>query len=97
MPLFSWRNLRNRILRGIYPIDAIAAALEQVDEGYNEAGGIVALDAFGLIDQDVLGLGTSDATKYLRGDQTWTALVVENRTSDPASPVNGQLWLRTDL
>ena len=23
--------------------------------------------------------------------------VVENRTSDPASPVNGQIWLRTDL
>jgi len=24
-------------------------------------------------------------------------LVVENRTSDPGSPVNGQIWLRTDL
>lgn len=24
-------------------------------------------------------------------------LVIENRTSDPASPVNGQIWLRTDL
>lgn len=23
--------------------------------------------------------------------------VVENRTSDPASPVDGQIWLRTDL
>ena len=23
--------------------------------------------------------------------------VVENRTSDPASPVEGQIWLRTDL
>ena len=25
------------------------------------------------------------------------ALVIENRTSDPPSPVNGQIWLRTDL
>jgi len=25
------------------------------------------------------------------------SLVIENRTSDPASPVNGQIWLRTDL
>lgn len=23
--------------------------------------------------------------------------VIENRTSDPGSPVSGQLWLRTDL
>jgi hypothetical protein len=29
--------------------------------------------------------------------QQATALVVENRTSDPASPANGQIWLRTDL
>jgi len=25
------------------------------------------------------------------------ALVIENRTSDPATPVDGQIWLRTDL
>lgn len=24
-------------------------------------------------------------------------LVIENRTSDPGSPVTGQIWLRTDL
>ncbi|MBA7670831.1 hypothetical protein ES703_78978 [subsurface metagenome] len=24
-------------------------------------------------------------------------VVVEKRTSDPGSPVNGQIWLRTDL
>lgn len=23
--------------------------------------------------------------------------IIENRTSDPAAPVNGQIWLRTDL
>ncbi len=26
-----------------------------------------------------------------------TALVIENRTSDPGTPVDGQIWLRTDL
>ena len=25
------------------------------------------------------------------------SFVIENRTSDPANPVTGQLWLRTDL
>jgi len=29
--------------------------------------------------------------------QQATALVIENRTDDPASPVDGQIWLRTDL
>lgn len=24
-------------------------------------------------------------------------LVIENRTSDPATPATGQIWLRTDL
>lgn len=25
------------------------------------------------------------------------SMVIENRTSDPSSPVEGQIWLRTDL
>ena len=29
--------------------------------------------------------------------QQATALVIENRVSDPVTPVNGQIWLRTDL
>ena len=29
--------------------------------------------------------------------QQATSLVIENRTSDPSSPVSGQMWLRTDL
>jgi hypothetical protein len=29
--------------------------------------------------------------------ESGTPLIVELRTSDPASPVNGQIWLRTDL
>jgi hypothetical protein len=29
--------------------------------------------------------------------QQATSFVIENRTSDPASPVAGQIWLRTDL
>lgn len=29
--------------------------------------------------------------------QQATNFVIENRTSDPGSPVSGQIWLRTDL
>jgi hypothetical protein len=29
--------------------------------------------------------------------QEATSLIIENRTSDPSSPVEGQIWLRTDL
>lgn len=32
----------------------------------------------------------------IRGE-SGTALVIETRTSDPGSPVSGQIWLRTDL
>lgn len=28
---------------------------------------------------------------------TISSLIIENRTSDPGSPVSGQIWLRTDL
>ena len=31
------------------------------------------------------------------GQQQALAFVIENRTDDPASPVDGQIWLRTDL
>lgn len=44
-----------------------------------------------------LGSGTADSTTYLRGDQTYSSLIIENRTSDPGAPASGQLWLRTDL
>ncbi len=41
--------------------------------------------------------GGSASTRYYRDDGTFSALVLENRTSDPGSPATGQLWLRTDL
>jgi len=37
-----------------------------------------------------------DGAVAFNGQQA-TALVVENRTSDPSTPVDGQIWLRTDL
>ena len=30
-------------------------------------------------------------------DMTATSLIIENRTDDPATPANGQIWLRTDI
>ena len=37
------------------------------------------------------------AEEAYRADVANKALTVENRTSDPSSPVTGQIWLRTDL
>lgn len=31
------------------------------------------------------------------GQQQALQFVIENRTSDPVAPVDGQIWLRTDL
>lgn len=43
-------------------------------------------------------VGTSGSPRLLREDGVWTQeVVIENRTSDPPAPVDGQLWLRTDL
>lgn len=37
-----------------------------------------------------------DGAVDFNGQQA-TSLVVENRTDDPGTPVDGQIWLRTDL
>jgi hypothetical protein len=53
-----------------------------------------------------VGIGTNNPQSTLHVNGTVTAngiikalggLVIENRTSDPASPATGQIWLRTDL
>lgn len=36
-------------------------------------------------------------TSWDGNQQEALELAVENRTSDPGSPVSGQIWLRTDL
>jgi hypothetical protein len=53
-----------------------------------------------------VGIGTNDPQTTLHVNGAVTAegpikatggLIIENRTSDPPAPVNGQIWLRTDL
>ena len=39
-------------------------------------------------------LRKNSSTDY---DASFSALIIENRTSDPAGPATGQVWLRTDL
>jgi hypothetical protein len=41
--------------------------------------------------------GTLHKTSAVVRGESATALVIETRTSDPTSPVTGQIWLRTDL
>lgn len=47
------------------------------------------------------GSGITIATNATTGTATISAtsvgFVIENRTSDPVSPAEGQIWLRTDL
>ena len=47
-------------------------------------------------DSHVLDTTIHDTKANIRSAST-VILVVECRTSDPPSPVSGQLWLRTDL
>lgn len=39
----------------------------------------------------------NDNTAHGGGDFSDRTLIIENRTSDPASPADGQIWIRTDL
>lgn len=51
------------------------------------------VDHNALVNYDPLKHKTSET---IRGE-TGTALYLETRTSDPASPSDGRIWLRTDL
>ena len=51
-----------------------------------------------------VGIGTTDPTEKLdvegnldMNQHQIKNMVIENRTSDPASPAVGQIWMRTDL
>jgi hypothetical protein len=59
-----------------------------------------------FVNGDFVDLSTNQASiggnKTFTGTVTLTApaittLVIENRTTDPTSPVSGQMWLRTNL
>ena len=43
-------------------------------------------------DSDDLGAYVYDGSSFVKLDP-----IIENKTSDPTSPVTGQIWLRTDL
>lgn len=73
-----------------------AADFEQV-VNRGAVSGYASLNSDTQVPNSELATGTAGTATYLRGDRTWSALVVENRTSDPGAPVSGQLWLRTDL
>ena len=36
-------------------------------------------------------------SKVIMNQKQIVSLVIENRTTDPASPVEGQIWIRTDV
>lgn len=66
------------------------------------AGGALASSDMNNIGEDlnVLKTHVDDTTIHqttVESRTAVTALVIETRTSDPTSRVNGQIWLRTDL
>ena len=77
------------------------AATFQVNNGGN--GTIFTLDESGnLTVSGNVGIGTTNPgtnrLEVVGGPIKATGgLIIETRTSDPASPVTGQIWLRTDL
>lgn len=68
----------------------------------NWAGGAIASADLNRIEGNIVYLKAhaDDTTIHQTTAQTREntgALVIEARTSDPTTPVNGRIWLRTDL
>lgn len=67
---------------------------------YGSAGVWVLFDVYeNNLNHDALTnfLATEHKTSATIRGESGTAIVLETRTSDPGSPVAGQIWLRTDL
>lgn len=60
-------------------------------------GDITGIPATFPPDAHALSAHTDPTASVQFAQQQALQFVIENRTSDPGSPVAGQLWLRTDL
>ena len=72
-------------------------ANEVVDKAVNitEAQTISGVKTFSA--KPVLSAGATLASDMDFAQNEATSLVIENRTSDPATPATGQIWFRTDV
>ena len=80
-------------------VDALSSSgIADGDKGdVTVTGGVWEVDAGTIGLTELSASGTPSVATYLRGDNQFTSLILENRTSDPGSPTTGQIWLRTDL
>lgn len=86
-------------------IDDLEEAIGYPVLGWRRFGGRLEVDlnAESLLEEEKERIAQLLGSSYLHhksheaggGDEV--ALVIENRTDDPSTPVNGQIWLRTDL
>ena len=80
-------KLRDELYKKINQLDSGGIGSVYTDENAQDAvGGI-------LTNSATIGFVYDDASNTISAD----FLAIENRTSDPSSPITGQIWLRTDL
>ena len=87
------------------PLGNVPAPLNVSSSGQSKAGGLILNTggaSYGLIvDQGSVGIGTQSPMAKLEivggAIKATGGLIIETRTSDPASPETGRMWLRTDL
>lgn len=90
----SGASVENRFTAGSYDELLDATALQAHIDADNPHG-ITAADIGAVTTEDATTIAQTEAAN-IKKDGT-KALVVEVRTSDPASPAIGQMWLRSDL
>lgn len=87
-------NLRLGTWTGAATIDRWQIGKENTAESGSDAGSDLAITYY---DDAGAFKGTIMTASRADGTVRFNNFVVENRTSDPGSPVSGQIWLRTDL
>lgn len=87
-------NLRLGTWTGAAASDRWQIGKENTAESGSDAGSSLAITYY---DDAGAFKGTLMTASRADGTVRFNNFVVENRTSDPGSPVSGQIWLRTDL
>ena len=75
----------------------VAALAGKSDTGHVHAGTDITSGTVAAARLPTLDAITAPVAAVNFAQQQATSFVIENRTSDPGSPVAGQIWLRTDL
>ena len=85
---------------GVSGLNPIVDRLNSISTSDNlVVGSVVSGTSLSIYSGSIAGTISGTSTIIYAGsiNQTNGLIIIENRTSDPASPATGRIWIRTDL